>query len=246
MLTEEVQKEIDLAAKSKDGKQMISEFNREELFCKAYDVGKKIVSSDLNISDALKIKKLDLLKKEMILEVGAGNRRLAEKVVNMDIVLFENTDVVGDAHNLPFVDDSFDVVWIEMVLEHVRDPQRVVGEIRRVLKPGGYVYSMTPFIMPFHGYPGDYQRYTLSGLDELFKLFSKESSGVYKGPSVALVNYVSDYFTLFSFSGNRLIFALIKAFFLCLLFPVKYLDRILVKNSASHKLSNALFYLGRK
>ncbi len=47
--------------------------------------------------------------------------------------------VQGDAHNLPFPADSFDVVYCRYVLEHVADPGRVVGEMRRVARPGGRV-----------------------------------------------------------------------------------------------------------
>ncbi|HLV80292.1 MAG TPA: methyltransferase domain-containing protein, partial [Chthonomonadaceae bacterium] len=43
----------------------------------------------------------------------------------------------GDAHRLPFPDNRFDVVYCRYVLEHVRDPLRVLQEMRRVLKPGG-------------------------------------------------------------------------------------------------------------
>jgi len=47
--------------------------------------------------------------------------------------------VQGDAHALPFAADSFDVVYCRYVLEHVADPARVLGEMRRVVKPGGRV-----------------------------------------------------------------------------------------------------------
>jgi SAM-dependent methyltransferase len=43
----------------------------------------------------------------------------------------------GDAHELPFAAGCFDVVYCRYVLEHVRDPQRVLREMARVLKPGG-------------------------------------------------------------------------------------------------------------
>jgi SAM-dependent methyltransferase len=45
----------------------------------------------------------------------------------------------GDAHTLDFPDASFDVVYARYLLEHVADPGRVVGEMRRVAKPGGRV-----------------------------------------------------------------------------------------------------------
>ncbi len=43
----------------------------------------------------------------------------------------------GTAENLPFEDDSFDVVNCVDVLEHVEDVSVIIAEIKRVLKPGG-------------------------------------------------------------------------------------------------------------
>jgi len=43
----------------------------------------------------------------------------------------------GDAHRMPFPNDRFDVVYCRYVLEHVRDPLRVLQEMRRILKSGG-------------------------------------------------------------------------------------------------------------
>ncbi|AOW93726.1 methyltransferase [Rhodococcus sp. WMMA185] len=45
--------------------------------------------------------------------------------------------VVGDAHSLPFSDESFDIVRSETVFQHLADPSRAVTEVARVLKPGG-------------------------------------------------------------------------------------------------------------
>lgn len=47
--------------------------------------------------------------------------------------------VVADAHDLPFADDSFDVTHAHQVLQHVADPVRVLGELRRVTRSGGVV-----------------------------------------------------------------------------------------------------------
>jgi len=49
----------------------------------------------------------------------------------------------GDATNLPFTDNSFDVVVCNSALEHVADEGRTVAEIRRVLKPGGRLILTT-------------------------------------------------------------------------------------------------------
>jgi len=48
--------------------------------------------------------------------------------------------VQGKAENLLFQDSSFDFINIGEVIEHVRDPKKVLQETYRVLKPGGNVY----------------------------------------------------------------------------------------------------------
>jgi SAM-dependent methyltransferase len=45
---------------------------------------------------------------------------------------------------LPFPDQSFDIVTMWAVIEHMRDPAAALQEIRRVLKPGGYLFCDTP------------------------------------------------------------------------------------------------------
>ena len=45
----------------------------------------------------------------------------------------------GDATDLPFEDDSFDVAHCHAVLMHVPDTQAVLAEVKRVLKPGGII-----------------------------------------------------------------------------------------------------------
>lgn len=48
--------------------------------------------------------------------------------------------VVGDGMQLPFSDNSFDVVICAQIYEHVPDANRLVDDIHRVLKPGGVCY----------------------------------------------------------------------------------------------------------
>jgi SAM-dependent methyltransferase len=45
---------------------------------------------------------------------------------------------------LAFVDASFDVVVAGELLEHLRDPRQLVGEARRVLRPGGTFVASVP------------------------------------------------------------------------------------------------------
>lgn len=72
-------------------------------------------------------------------------------------------DIFADAALLPFRDAAFDAVICLEVLEHVAQPDRVLAEIARVLKPGGKVWFSMPFLYPIHDAPYDYQRLTEHG-----------------------------------------------------------------------------------
>lgn len=50
---------------------------------------------------------------------------------------------LGDAYALPYEDQSMDVVCAMDFLEHVDDPEKVVSECARVLKPGGLFFYHT-------------------------------------------------------------------------------------------------------
>jgi len=43
----------------------------------------------------------------------------------------------GDAERLPFADETFDIVYSNGVLHHTLDTERAIGEVHRILKPGG-------------------------------------------------------------------------------------------------------------
>jgi ubiquinone/menaquinone biosynthesis C-methylase UbiE len=61
---------------------------------------------------------------------------------------------------LLFGDAEFDSALYTEVLEHCRDPQRVVQETWRVLKPGGYALVTVPMVIHHHEEPWDFQRFT--------------------------------------------------------------------------------------
>jgi SAM-dependent methyltransferase len=113
-----------------------------------------------------------------VLSVGASGeygahldrvaKRVGFKVTSSDIDADRSPDVVDDICASKLPDNSFDVVVMSSVLEHVQYPFEAAREIDRVLKPGGYALLIVPFLFPIHGRPHDYFRFTSFGLRHLF------------------------------------------------------------------------------
>ena len=83
-----------------------------------------------------------LLKREPTIRVHAIDRSAAMQEVGQQrakALGFSIKSVIGDVHELPFPDNSFDVVTLQYASRHLRVKQ-VFEEIRRVLKPGGTFY----------------------------------------------------------------------------------------------------------
>jgi len=74
-----------------------------------------------------------------------------------------------DGNTFPFADASFDSVLCNQVLEHVFNPNEFLGEIVRVLKPGGKLLLTVPFVWDEHEQPYDYARYSSFGLRALLE-----------------------------------------------------------------------------
>ena len=112
------------------------------------------------------------------LDAGSGRApykaRLRERGVELITLDIENrsgdVDVVADIQHMPAVtSESVDAVICTEVLEHVADPAAALGEIARVLRPGGVLILSVPHLSPIHEAPNDYYRYTRYGLAHLFE-----------------------------------------------------------------------------
>jgi SAM-dependent methyltransferase len=107
-----------------------------------------------------------------VLNVGAGGTLTKlENVVELEYSIFRHTDVVADAHALPFADAAFDAVVTFNTFEHLSDPDRAAAEIYRVLKPGGRLVLHTAFLQPVHEAPHHYYNTTEYGLRQWFQAF---------------------------------------------------------------------------
>ena len=110
-----------------------------------------------------------------VLNAGCGNRDIgsivsrfgSSELVNYDIESTIPGAILGSLVDAPFPNDSFDSIVCNAVLEHVPAIDRVMSELARVLKPGGYLIAGVPYLQPYHLNPTDFRRYTRDGLEEL-------------------------------------------------------------------------------
>lgn len=68
---------------------------------------------------------------------------------------------------LPYAGASFDTILLADVLEHIAEPAALVGELARLLAPGGSIVISVPFLYWVHEAPNDFHRYTEYGLIRL-------------------------------------------------------------------------------
>lgn len=78
-------------------------------------------------------------------------------------------DYFYDGNAFPFVDGTFDSALCNQVLEHVFNPNEFLGEIARILKPGGKLLLTVPFVWDEHEQPYDFARYSSFGLRTLLE-----------------------------------------------------------------------------
>jgi len=182
----------------------------------------------------------------MILNLGSGPTNISHRVVNVDIYHYPNVHVIADVHNLPFETGSVGGVISIAMLEHVKNPSTVVAEMYRVLKPGGYVYAIVPFIFGFHSAPNDYYRWTMSGVQSLFASFKTVEIGIASGPTSSLLIILHEWLAMFFSFQNRYLYQLLYLVFMVLLSPFKIIDYYLCRHPEAHKIASTLYFIGEK
>jgi len=112
----------------------------------AYDSGNPLLALERPETEAL----LPALAGKDVLDVGSGTghyARLARALGARLAIAFDLTPemlgraprpaAVGDAGRLPFASESLDVAIAALLLSFVKDLEATLGEIARVLRPGG-------------------------------------------------------------------------------------------------------------
>ena len=117
-----------------------------------------------------------------VLDVGCGNGVICSPIRKMghEVTCLELAKVApltrdcgvqpvigGDAENLAFASDSFDLVLASEVVEHLWNPQNFFNEAYRILKPGGYLVLSTPEGKMGLSYDSHKHYFTLESLTQM-------------------------------------------------------------------------------
>jgi len=92
------------------------------------------------------------------------------QVETLDIDPRAGATYTGDIcrHNAALADGVFDLIVCTEVLEHTLQPFAAAAELRRLLRPGGFLFVSVPFNLRIHGPLPDCWRFTEHGLRALF------------------------------------------------------------------------------
>ncbi|TSC74224.1 MAG: methyltransferase type 11 [Parcubacteria group bacterium Gr01-1014_33] len=182
----------------------------------------------------------------LIVNIGSGTRRIRSDVLNVDILPLSHVDIIADAANLPFRDDSLDMVISEVTLEHLAEPQKAIQEMHRVLKPSGFIYVTAPFLYPFHESPNDYSRWTRNGFARELSCFRIIKIGIWSGPMTAFISFMKHFLAIMLSFGSRKVYFLLSYVFMVFLAPLKLLDPFFTIFAFSEDIASIFFFWGRK
>lgn len=110
----------------------------------------------------------------MVLDAGAGSRPYRQffKHCVYESCDYEETIVNGrESHDfycslddIPQPDNKYDLIMCTQVLEHVKNPNKAMKELTRVLKDGGKIAITVPQSYPIHEAPHNYFNFLKFGL----------------------------------------------------------------------------------
>ncbi len=110
----------------------------------------------------------------VVLDAGAGGKPYQRF---FEHVKYESTDFQDpwarhtytcDLISIPRPNAHYDAILCTEVLEHIEEPDKMLREFRRVLKPGGKLYLTVPLLARLHGSPHHFNNYALHGLESIF------------------------------------------------------------------------------
>lgn len=185
---------------------------------------------------------------DTILNLGSGPDYVQDRrdVINVDIYAFDAVDLVADGQTLPLADASVDGILCLVMLEHVPEPDRVVAEMHRLLRPGGRVLACVPFLQPVHAAPADFHRWTPAGAARLFSAFQDVQVTVGAGPTSGVLWPFLEWLATVLSLGHPTLHDMVLLVLMVLSAPIKLLDAVLTRVPGAEKIASNYLVAGRK
>jgi SAM-dependent methyltransferase len=95
-----------------------------------------------------------------------------QRYVALDVLSTPLVDVLGTGQELPFKDETFDLVLATGVFEYFPEPRLAAAEIHRVLKPGGHLLMSVAAVCP-RAVDEEHWHYMPAGLKFVLSPFSR-------------------------------------------------------------------------
>ena len=184
----------------------------------------------------------------VIVNLGSGPNYLKARrdIVNVDIFAFDQVDVVCDATDLPFEDESVDVVVNIAMLEHACYPEKIIKEMHRVLKSNGTIFCYLPFIVPYHAAPDDFFRWTISGCKQQFSIFKHSDVFIGAGPTSGMLWIVQEWLSTLCSFGNKLVHDVLLLMLMVVTAPLKLIDFLIERFPSAKNIASGFGVYGRK
>ena len=133
-----------------------------------------------------------------VLDVGCGSNTkyldFVPRASGMRMHIFDpkvGSTIDFEKDPLPYTENTFDMVLVFNVLEHVFSYDHLISEMKKVLKTEGVLHGFTPFLVRYHPDPHDFFRYTDEALARILSAHTFKNITVVPigaGPCMAALN----------------------------------------------------------
>lgn len=191
----------------------------------------------------------DLPGDSRVVEVGGSlTREMGLPSVTINLLNDGRTEILGSIANLPLNDGVADLAVCNRVLEHVEDPWLACRELERIVKPGGLVFCIVPFMSPYHRLPIDHIRFGRDSMARFFENCDQVESSAFEGPAFAMAWNGAEYAATFmpGTASSRLWYLMVRELAYWMLTPLRWLDPWFRRHPEAHKSSQSILYIGRK
>jgi len=144
----------------------------------SYTLNEKNITVKIKSKDT-SVKIMEIDKDKKVLDVGCGNRKVPG-AIGIDIANIPGVDIVQDLNELPWGDfnnETFDIIFMNDILEHLNDPIEVLKESHRLLKPNGKLYIRIVYWNHKYSYSDPTHKHAFSEIT--FKFFIGEMRPYY-------------------------------------------------------------------